>query len=122
MAGIRGRDWGEVGSGLPFLIVVWQSQCIDIDNVDFISNEKFSKKFLNYSALLSANSRAINSYSIVELVILVCLANLQDRDDNLSSSSSHSRPCVRGIFPCKNKGEISPKTIQERGQDHTPCP
>ena len=54
-------------------IVVWQSQCIDIEGISCIPKEIHDMKFLNHSASLPTDSRAINSYSMVEVVIRVCL-------------------------------------------------
>jgi len=57
-------------------IVDWQSQCIDIDGVGFIPNGMFAKKFFNHSASLPTISRATNSDFIIDLAIIVYLADL----------------------------------------------
>ena len=54
-------------------IPAWQSQCIDIEGVDCISKGIHDRKFLNHSTSLPTNSRAINSISMVEVAIRVCL-------------------------------------------------
>ena len=54
-------------------IVVWQSQCIDTKGVGCIPKGISDRKFLNHSASLPTNSRAINSDSMVEVAIEVCL-------------------------------------------------
>ncbi|BAT83675.1 hypothetical protein VIGAN_11095900, partial [Vigna angularis var. angularis] len=61
---------------LVIAIADWQSQCIDTDGVGFIPSGMFAKKFFNHSASLPAISRATNSDSIVDLAIIVCLADL----------------------------------------------
>ena len=61
---------------LAIAIADWQSQCIDTDEVGFISNEMFAKKFFNHSASLPTISRATNYDFIVDLTIMVCLADL----------------------------------------------
>jgi len=60
---------------LAIAIADWQSQCIDTDVVGFIPNGMFAKMFFNHSASLPAISRATNSDSIVDLAIMVCLAD-----------------------------------------------
>jgi len=61
---------------LTIAIVDWQSQCIDTYEVGFIPIGMFAKKFFNHSASLPAISRATNSDYIVDLAIIVCLADL----------------------------------------------
>jgi len=61
---------------LAVVIADWQSQCIDTDEVGFIPRGMFVKKFFDHSALLPTISRATNSNSIVDLAIIVCLADL----------------------------------------------
>lgn len=56
-------------------IAVWQSQRIDTDGVGFIFNRIFVKKFLSYSVSLQANSRVINSDSMVDLAMIVYLVD-----------------------------------------------
>jgi len=58
-------------------IAAWQSQCIDTKGVSFIPKGISAKRFLNYSTSLSANSRATNSVSMVDLAIIVCLVDFQ---------------------------------------------
>jgi len=53
-----------------------QSQCIDTDGVGFIPKGILAKRFLNHSASLPSNSRAMNSDSIVDLAIMDCLDDL----------------------------------------------
>ncbi|KAG8654546.1 hypothetical protein MANES_05G145801v8 [Manihot esculenta] len=43
------------------IIAAWQSQRIDTNDIGFIPNGVFTKKFFSYSASVLANSRAINS-------------------------------------------------------------
>ena len=54
-------------------IAAWQSQCIDTEGVGYIPKGIHNRKFFNHSASLLADSRAINSYSMVEVAIRVCL-------------------------------------------------
>ena len=58
-------------------IATWQSQCIDIEGVDYIPKGILDRKFLNHSASLPTNSRAINSDSMVEVAMRVCLDDFQ---------------------------------------------
>jgi len=51
-------------------------QCIDIDEVGFIHSGMFVNKFFNHSTSLSAIPRATYSNSIVNIAIMVCLADL----------------------------------------------
>jgi len=53
----------------------WQSQCIDTNEVGFIPRGMFALKFFYHSASLLGISRVTNSYFIVDLAIIVCLAN-----------------------------------------------
>jgi len=62
---------------LAITIVDWKSQFIDIDGFDFIPNGMFAKKFFNHPVSLSAISRATNSDFIVDLAIIIFLANLR---------------------------------------------
>jgi len=61
---------------LAIAIADWQSQCIDTDGVGFLFDGMFAKKFFSHSASLPTISRATNSTSIVDLAIMVCLADL----------------------------------------------
>ena len=54
-------------------IAVWQSQCINTEGVGCIPRGIPDRKFHNHSASLLADSRAINSDSMVEVAIRVCL-------------------------------------------------
>ena len=54
-------------------IATWQSQCIDTEGVGFIPKGIHDRKFFNHSASLPVNSRAINSDSMVEVTMRVCL-------------------------------------------------
>ena len=56
-------------------IDTWQSQCIDIEGVGYIPRGIIDKKFLNNLASLPADSRSLNSDSMVEVAIRVCLAD-----------------------------------------------
>ena len=58
-------------------IADWESQCIDIDGVDFIPQGMLVKKFFNHSTSLPSISRVANSDSIVDLAKIVCLVDLQ---------------------------------------------
>lgn len=62
---------------LAVAIVASQARCIDTEGVEFVPNKISAKTFFNHSTLLQANSRAINSYSIVDLKIMVCFADFQ---------------------------------------------
>ena len=58
-------------------IAACQSQCIDTEGVGCIPKGIPDRKFFNHSASLPADSRAINSYSMVEEAMRVCLDNFQ---------------------------------------------
>ena len=59
-------------------IAAWQSQCIETEGVSCIPKGIPDKKFLNHSASLPTDSRAINSDSMVEVAMMrVCLDNFQ---------------------------------------------
>lgn len=57
------------------VIAIWQSQCIDIDSVGFIPSGISAKKILNHLASVPTNSRAVNNDYMVDLAIIVCLAD-----------------------------------------------
>jgi len=62
-----------------FLVTIisdWQSQCIDTKWVGFIPSGMFAKIFFNHSPSLLAILRATNLDSIVDLAIIVFLADL----------------------------------------------
>lgn len=59
---------------LVMAIVTWQSQHINTEGIDFISNRICVKQFLNHSTSLPANSTTINSDSNMHLATMVCLA------------------------------------------------
>jgi len=48
---------------------------IKVDEVGFIPSGMFAKKFVNYSTSLQTISRAINSYFIIDITIIVCLTD-----------------------------------------------
>jgi hypothetical protein len=50
---------------------------MDIEGVDFTPNGIFAIKFFNHSATLPTNSKAINFDSMVDLAIIVYLADFQ---------------------------------------------
>jgi len=56
-------------------IATWQSQCMGIEGVGLIPKGISVKKFLSQSTSFPADSKAINSDSIVDLAIIFCLAD-----------------------------------------------
>ena len=54
-------------------IVAWQLQCINIEGVSCIPRAIHDRKFLNHLVSLPVDSIAINSNSMVEVAIRVCL-------------------------------------------------
>ena len=58
-------------------IAAWQSQCINTEGVGCIPKGIPNIKFLNHSASLPVYLRAINSDSMVEVEIRVCLDDFQ---------------------------------------------
>ena len=58
-------------------IAAWQSQCIDTEGVGCIPKGIPDRKFLNHSASLLADSKAISSNSVVEVAMRVCFDDFQ---------------------------------------------
>ena len=79
---------------LALAFVAWLSQCIDTDGVGLIYKGISANRFLSHSALELAFSKAINSTSIVDHVMQVCLDDFQEtapplRVKKISTSGFH---------------------------------
>ena len=63
---------------LALEIVAWLSQCIDTDRVGLIHKEISAKRFLNHSTSKLTFSKTINSVSIANRVMQVCLVDFPE--------------------------------------------
>ena len=63
---------------LALAIAAWLSQCIDTGSVGLVHKGIFDNRFLSHSTLELAFSKAINSASIVDRVMQVCLDDFQE--------------------------------------------
>ena len=88
---------------LALTIVVWLSQHIDIDGAGLVHKGISSNIFMSHSALELAFAKAINSTSMVDGVMQVCLDDFQETTPPLRVKTN---PLV-DFISCESKIQLA---------------